>query len=548
MTPELLIQLQDGTSSTMVLDGRRITLGRSSDNDLSYPDDPILSRHHMAIEMHDGEYCVLDLGSKNGTVLNGQKLTGRQKLALGDRIVVGRVTMVMEDPNSNGDQTLIFIEDDIDTIGSTSVSTHLEDLVSSTESGLEAVLANPALGSPNLVQALMDAGRELSVHRPLPELFRVILRLSIESVGARRGVLMTVENGELLVRANQGEGFRISHVVRDRVLQEKMSLLVQDARVDDLLKSSMTIVQQQVRSLIAVPLQTADSVIGLIYVDSPHIVRPFTSEDLNLLTVMANIAAIKIEHSRLLEVEQAERMMAKELEQAADIQRNLFPKGQPNVAGLDIAGHSIPCRSVGGDYFDYLPLPGGRFGVIVADVAGKGLPAAMMMSSLQARVQMLAEDTEDMAEFVTRLNRGVAANCPGNRFITFFMAMFDPVTGDYSYCNAGHNPPFVVRVDGTVERLEEGGPVLGIMRQLKYQAGTARLEKGDVIALFSDGVTEARNAADEEYDEAPFLEELMKMRHSPAQQIVETVHEALERFIDTAAAVDDITLVIVRKT
>ncbi|MBM3812508.1 MAG: FHA domain-containing protein [Acidimicrobiia bacterium] len=545
--PEIAIHLQDGTTRTLVLDGRRVTLGRSSDNELSYPDDPVLSRHHLALELHDGLWFAVDLGSKNGTVINGQRLNGRQHLRPGDRLVAGRVTIILQDPLNTADQTLVFVDEDLDSDGSSSFSARLDDVVSSTESGLDVALASSAITAAGQVQALLDAGRELAEHRPLPELFRVILRLATEAVGAQRGVLMTLEEGELIIRANLGEGFRISNAVRDKVLNERTSLLVQDARSDALLKSSMTIVQQKVRSLIAAPLQTSDQVIGLLYVDSPNIVRPFTSDDLNMLTVMANIAAIRIEHARLIEVEQAERMMAKELEQAAEIQRNLLPKGQPAVSGLDVAGHSIPCRMVGGDYFDYVTLPGGKFGVIVADVAGKGLPAAMLMSSMQARVQILSEDTEDLAEFVTRLNRGIAANCPGNRFITFFMVVFDPATGNFSYCNAGHNPPFLIRASGQVERLLDGGPVLGILRTMNYTAATGRLENGDVLAMFSDGVTEARNDADEEYDEGPFLEELIAHRQQPAKTMVIDVHDALERFLGSAPANDDITLVVVRR-
>ena len=143
------------------------------------------------------------------------------------------------------------------------------------------------------------------------------------------------------------------------------------------LREHMSIVEQKVRSMIAVPLQTNDRVIGLIYVDSPHLIREFSREDLNLLTVMANVAAIRIEHARLNEIEEAERAMAKDMEQAALIQKALLPSQPPAIAGLDIAGKTTACRTVGGDYFDYLTFPDGRVGVLVGDVAGKGMPASL---------------------------------------------------------------------------------------------------------------------------------------------------------------------------
>ena len=164
---------------------------------------------------------------------------------------------------------------------------------------------------------------------PLAELFKLIMNLSVEAVGATRGVLMTLEGNELVVQAALGEGFRISNTVRDRVIKEKTSLLVRDARLDEAFAERMSIVQQQIRSMLAVPLQTDDRVIGLIYLDSPHFIHEFTKDDLSLLTVMANVAAIRIEHTRLAEVEQAERIHAKELEQAAEIQRGLLPVQAP---------------------------------------------------------------------------------------------------------------------------------------------------------------------------------------------------------------------------
>src|SRR5688572_5120183 len=542
MPHELLVEPEGAPSRTIRLETGRITVGRSSENEISYPDDPVMSRRHLVIERVDDDWWVEDLKSKNGSQLNGDRLTGRCRLQEGDRITVGRLTLVFDNTHELGDQTVVFVDDDTDpgsTTASTSVTVRPEDV--------EAALSSPETAGVIRIQALVEAGRQLSEHRPLAELFPMILDLATKSVGARRGVLATIEHGELVVRATRGDDFRISRAVRDQVLNERKSLLVLDTSQDEMLKASMTIVQQRVRSLMAVPLRTADKVTGLIYVDMPDLVRPFTTDDLTLLTVLANTAAIRIEHGRLVEVEHLERLMAKDLEQAAEIQRRLLPCEPPRVPSLDIAGSSVPCRSVGGDYFDYMPLADGRLAVMVGDVAGKGMSAALLMSSLQARVQILAEEDDPLAKLVTRLNRSVAAACPDNRFITFFMAAIEPGTGEFSYVNAGHNPPFLVRASGTIETLTEGGPILGVLRGIVYQEGRGRLDCGDVLTIYSDGVTEATNLVDDEFGEDRLQAEILAHRHESADRIAAAIRRAVHGFVGEAPPADDLTLLVVRR-
>src|SRR6185295_17961353 len=198
------------------------------------------------------------------------------------------------------------------------------------------------------MQALIRAGQELSENRPLVELFQVILDLAIQAVSAQRGVLLLLEGETLVARAHKGDGFRISSAVRDRIINEKSSVLVRDAQLDDAFKGRMSIVEQKVHTMMAVPLQTKERIIGLIYLDSPFILREFTKDDLSLLTVMANVAAIRIENVRLAEVEEAERIMKRDLSQAAGIQGGMLPDQAPEVAGADLAGFNAACRTVGG--------------------------------------------------------------------------------------------------------------------------------------------------------------------------------------------------------
>ncbi|MGH9593032.1 MAG: FHA domain-containing protein, partial [Bryobacteraceae bacterium] len=369
---EIVIQAPDGSSRTARLEGDRMALGRSSANELCFADDAGLSRQHLVFERNGGGWQVRDLGSKNGTLLNGQRIAEPQPLKPGDRIGAGHLTIECAGaPASLPDHTVIFVEPQEISSGSGTVVTSLSGALGDSASGGSGIESSPQ------VKALVRAGRELSGHMPLDELFELIMKLSIDAVGAARGVLLTLEGEELVVRAARGEGFRISNAVRDRLIRDKSSLLGRDARLDQALKESMSIVEQQIRSILAVPLQTDNRVIGIIYLDSPHYVHEFTREDLNLLTVMANIAAIRIEHARLSEVEAAERVLARDMSQAADIQKRLLPAKVPQTPGIELAGYNAACRTVGGDYYDFIPFPGGEIGMVVGDVAGKGMPAAL---------------------------------------------------------------------------------------------------------------------------------------------------------------------------
>ncbi len=528
----------------MRLETSRLVLGRSGGSDLSYPEDVGLSRQHMALEKEGEEWVVYDLGSKNGTFVNGVRAAGKVRLRAGDRITASHVALVY-DPAGASAKTVLF-ERTPELSGAT-VSTSLDRLLGQEAQAAEAApgAAPPLWATP--VMALVRAGRELAVRRPLPELFRVILDLAIEAVGAERGVLLTREKGELVVQAWRGEDFRISTAVRDRVLEGKDSVLVQDIQHDAALRARMSIVAGKMRSLMAAPLQTDRRVIGLIYVDSPRTPRLFSPEDLNLLTVMANVAAIRIEHERLAEIEQAEQLLASELEQAAEIQRRFLPADVPEVRGIELAGLNVPCRMVGGDYYDFLHYPDGKVGLVIGDVAGKGMPAALMMTCLQAKVQAIAETSPQPAGVVTRLNRSLAATCPRNRFVTFFFSVFDPASGELAYCNAGHNPPLLVRAGGGVLRLEGGGPVLGILPALNFGEERCALEAGDLLCLYSDGVTEAAEADGEEFGERRLTELLLQARRSPAAAIVNAVHEAVRQWTGEQPAADYITVVVARR-
>ncbi len=544
MPKELQIQCPDGQTKTIALTGERLSIGRSSAAELCFPEDAGLSRQHFAFENQGEDWTVQDLGSKNGTFVNNIPLKARLILKPGDRITAGHLVIVYAPDAANAnDGVVVFEGGDTSSPSTSTVITSLEGALNNQTMAVER--GGSKSSAP--MQALIRAGQELSENRPLNELFPVILDLAIQAVNAQRGVLLLLEGDTLVARAHKGDGFRISTAVRDRVINEKSSILVRDAQLDDAFKGRMSIVEQKVHTMMAAPLQAKERIIGLIYLDSPFIIREFTKDDLSLLTVMANVAAIRIENARLAEVEAAERIMKRDLDQAADIQGRMLPDHAPIVHGAELAGFNLPCRTVGGDYYDFFPYPDGKVGLTLGDVSGKGMPASLMMAELHARVQVLAEDPGDLGAFMVRLNKATSAKCPSNRFVTFFFCVLDPATGALSYANAGHNPPILVRADGTAEMLEGGGPVLGILATAPYSEMNANLNSGDMLVLYSDGVTEANNPAFDEFDEERFIDVLKHHRDQPAAAIVDAVTKALTEFCAGAPQADDITLAVAKR-
>ncbi|MFN8005514.1 MAG: SpoIIE family protein phosphatase [Terriglobia bacterium] len=546
---ELFIIFPDGTSRAVPLDRPALTLGRSTDNDLGYPEDSGLSRRHLAFEKEEKGWVLRDLGSKNGTFLNGVRIQEKQELKTGDRITASHLQIVFQSPELRvSEVSVVFAPSTSELELNQAVSTSLDKVISS-QTLVPKSAAGPSSTSWKApITAFLRAGRELTLGRPLQELFQVILELSIEAVGAERGVLLTTENGQLVVRASCGDGFRISSTVRDRVIGDKTSLLIRDAQADEAFRSMQSIVSQNVRTLMAAPLQTDTQVLGLIYVDLAHPLREFTIDDLNLLTVMANVAAIRIERERFAEVEHARRRLANELEQAAEIQRQFLPREIPRLAGLELAGYNMPCRTVGGDYYDFVTYPDGQMAIVVGDVCGKGMPAALLMMTLQARFQVLAEQAVSPAQLLERLNRILVQASLNSRFISLFLCMIHPLSGEICYTNAGHNAPLVVRSQGTIEWLESGGPVLGILPEVVYTEESVRVEKGDIAVFYSDGVTEANNPQGEEFGEKRLAEYVQMVRHQSADEILQELTRSLQNWVGDGVAHDDMTLVVVRKT
>ncbi|HYI92013.1 MAG TPA: FHA domain-containing protein, partial [Bryobacteraceae bacterium] len=253
--PELSILTPDGKATPVKLTGQRVGLGRSATNELSFPEDNGLSRQHLVFEQAGDGWQVVDIGSKNGTVVNGKRIDGPTRLQPGDQILAGHLTVVFDAPGRKFERTVVVFDGREERTRSHTFSTNLTHAITSDQ----AVTATR-------IDVLIRAGQELASHRPLEELFTLILDLAMESVRAERGVLLTLEGDSLVPRAARGENFRISTGVRDRVLEARESIMVNDVQSHESFKAMHSLVQQQVRMLMAAPLQTKEAVIGLIYV------------------------------------------------------------------------------------------------------------------------------------------------------------------------------------------------------------------------------------------------------------------------------------------
>jgi len=540
---ELLVQTPQGAVRVIRLEQDRYCLGRAAENHLAFPEQQELSRRHLVLERTGAGWLVRDLGSRNGTLVNGVPAKDAVPLRSGDRIQAGKLVIEFRSPlpaasAAPAAQAAHHPEP-------ATIAVRLDHLLSQTDAAGGAGAAMP-LTSARHLQALLNAGVELAGRMPLEGLLPLILDLAATAVGAPRGMLLLEEDGHLAIRAVRGKPFEISSTARRRVLEGRESLLIQDMQREDSLRFQASIISQGVRSLLAVPLQTKERVLGLLYLDSAGPARAFSREDLNLITVMANMAAVAIENARLAEIEERERRVSLEMEQAAAIQRALLPAAAPQWPGLDIAAFSQPCSRAGGDYHDFFERPDGRVVLVVGDIAGKGMPAALLMASLQARVQVLIEAEPEPARLVERLNRITAADCPGNRFVTLFYCDIEPASGEMRYVNAGHNPPLLLRAKGGMERLDAGGLLLGVFPRATYSAGRTRLEAGDTLVLYSDGVTEAAPPeSDEEFGETR-LAEAVAGGHC-ARDMVERALAAVSAFAGSVSAADDFTLVVARK-
>lgn len=273
----------------------------------------------------------------------------------------------------------------------------------------------------------------------------------------------------------------------------------------------------------------------------------FSDDDLKLLTLLSNLAAVKIENAKLIVQSIEKEKMEKELDLAAKIQEDFLPKESPESKNFEIVGSNIPCYQVGGDYYDFITIDPSRLGVVVADVSGKGVGASLLMASLRAALHSELDPKYKIEEMAAKLNNFVHRSSSPNSFITFFYSELNNKTGEFKYINAGHNPPLVIDKKGKIQRLESCGLCLGMFPSTSYKASKITLDVGDKAILFTDGITESRNKDNKDFDEEGLIKLIQKHSKLSAKKLLEKINEEVDSFISGAERMDDMTIVIIQR-
>ncbi len=561
--PELIVRFPDRPPDTFPLGRLRITIGRSARNDLCIAD-PFASRVHAEVRREGDGYVLQDLGSANGTLFNGSPMGGSVPLTPGDRIQIGETEILFDDGTYTSTRGAKMITD-----GSAApepeatIALHSSDR---TTSGLleaiEGARTEPDYKAPkgeqrqsDLLALIGKVGVTLLASATLDQTLHQVASLVFEAVPADRClIMMRDEGGEELkvavarLRDREGEvgEIRVSRHVLEEVVGQGKSVLTSDAQHDPRFASS-TMTIQGIRSVLAVPLGVGEKVFGIIYADSPIAEGRFSEDHLKVLTTLASVAAIRVENARLLEEQMGRERLEQELQLASEIQQRFQPTAPPIVNGYELQGISFSCYEIGGDYYDFIEREDGRLVVALGDVSGKGTAAALLMSSLHAAVHAQAASRSSLVETITNVNRYLAENIPANRFVTLFYAELDPKAGTLAFVNAGHNPPIIVHESGTVEQLSSGGLPLGIIPDTEYREGRTQLHPGDVLVIYSDGVSEAINPTGEEFGPDRLCQVVTANIDATAAGIRDRIESALTKFVKGTPANDDITLVIVKR-
>jgi sigma-B regulation protein RsbU (phosphoserine phosphatase) len=521
--------------------GRRIvpidkplfTMGRRSETDLRLPGADI-SRVHAEITLDNGACTIRDKQSRFGTFVNGER-TSERVLTHGDTIRLGQA----------GDTEIVFFVDD--------------EAPSVERSAISAATELRQMA------ALLEALRALGSGRVLDEVLALVLDSAIEVTGAERGFIMMAnrETKQLefkLARARgkvtlSGRTFETSRKIPENVYATGQQTIVEDLLDGDLAQLHTGTVALGIRHVLCTPLRLvryveraeqkgAEEIIGVLYLDSRERGALRSASSVAALDTLSAEAALAMENARLYREALDKAKFEQELKVAASIQQALLPPGNREGAFFSAAAASVACRAVGGDFYDYVDLPAGGFGFIVGDVAGKGSPAALLAAAVLGMFSAEATYQATAAPLMTRLNHGLFRRAIEARFLTSFYGMLGP-DGSLMYCNAGHNAPMVVSASG-VRRLETGGVVLGLFEHAAYDEETIRLQPGDLLVSFSDGVSEAMNEQGEEFSDERLIACVTANLGKSPSEVLDALFADVRAFCGDADQSDDITAVLVR--
>lgn len=526
-------------------DGGVYRIGRREGNDLLLPGSEV-SRDHAEIARRGDDWVLIDRGSRYGTFVNDTQIS-EQALKPGDRVRLGR---------GGG-----------------------AELVVSDELGGNLGSAGPGgVGELRQVAALLEGLRALGSGRVLDEVLALVLDTGIEIARADRGFIMLASGDDTLdfKLARGGDrqtlsdaSFKTSRKIPEEVFRTGEPRLVADLLDGDLADVHAGTVALGIRHVLCVPLnlvrylERADQKhghgrqaapdgaagdlrrrIGVLYLDSREkgdLMSPATG---TALETLATEAAVAIENARLYRETIEKARTDQEIRIAAEIQQALLPKGGNALAFCETAASTVPCRSIGGDFFDWMVRPDGSFAFTLGDVAGKGPPAALLSALMQGLFAAQATGTDGPAASVSRMNTALTRRGIESRYATLFAAHLEP-DGQLMACNAGHNPP-VLLSRGGVRRLEKGGTVVGLFEGAAYTEESVQLEDGDTLVVYSDGVSEALSATEDEFGDDRLIEAVTRVQAGSVQDVVDALLEAVKAFTHGAPQNDDITVVVVR--
>lgn len=529
---EVVIHHPDGRVATQIVAKNSFFVGRDAGCDVPL-DDHVISRRHSRLSRDaEGAWWVEDLKSKNGTYVNEREI-GAEPVRLGpdDRIGVGKFSLGLRRPPTD---TIVLGE--IETkFGSTSVW-RADQLISLPQQRLDKLYA--------LFERLAGVFRR-------DDLFAEIMAVALESMRFDRGGIALWKGDPhppewvaiRSLRPDPSGEFRISRSLVSRALHCGERILVNDVS-SDFADPTASMVSNNIRSAVCVPLVYHDKVHGVLYGDRVTPSAGYTREDVDFCAALARQAAMALVNANLVQEQQQRQRMQQQLEVARGIQKRLIPTEPLIASGIAIEALNDPGQSVSGDYYDYFVREDGQIVVVIADVAGKGVPAALLMANLQAVVRVTLAGPGDLAATVTAINRLICQNVEADRFITAIFAVIDPAERVVRYVNAGHLPPICCSADGK-PRLFESEPCLplGVDADETYVLREQRLSPGRCsLILYTDGVTEAENAAGDLFECPRLIDAVRNVHAEPPREQIATIRRLIRQFTRDQAQSDDITL------
>lgn len=543
--------------------GEHTVIGRHPECDIVV-DAGAVSRQHARINQTQGEFFLEDLKSRNGTFLNGRQITEATRLSERDRIKICDLlfTFHLDDPDKVGMDSErrggttpleLVVEDEQGDMSSSSTIMSTLDVASSARLRLEV---EPEAKLRAVLEISQNLSNTLALDEVLPKILESLFKIFPQ---ADRGFLLLKdpETNRLVPKAvrhrrqQHDDSITISRTIVNKAMEEGKAILSADAASDSRFDLSQSIADFRIRSMICAPLMSASGqALGIIHIDTENVQSKFTQDDLDVLTSAAIQAAQAVENASLHEHLATEQRLLRELDFAKEVQGSFLPKQPPELPNFAFFDFYKAARQIGGDYYGYIPLPNKRLAVAVGDVAGKGVPAALLMARLSAEVSFCLASERSPADAINRLNAVLTGPGVEHRFITFVLAVLDLERYTMTVVNAGHAAPMLRRLGvAEIRDLGEGdaGVPLGVAPEIPYKQAEFELLPGDLIVLSTDGVTEAMNPDGELYG-AERLRRKIAQGPDAIEALGNEILEDVRNFAGGRIQNDDITLVCFGRT